>query len=103
MSTAAEPRLLLKRGLLKAFAVGAAAGEVYFAAVEAVLVFDITVFAERRILLVPATIIKTIISAAVIESVITAIKVSAVTFAIEAFSLAVAALFAVIPAVLAHS
>lgn len=47
---------LFKRWLLEALAMGAAAGEIYLAAVEAVLVFDIAVLAERRVLLVPATV-----------------------------------------------
>ena len=70
MVTAVVSLLFLKRWLLKSLAMGAAAGEVYFAAVEAVLVFHIAVFAERRVLL---------ISAAVIESTVPiAVKVAAI-------------------------
>ena len=70
--------LLLKRWLFEAFGVGAAAGEVYFAAVEAVLVFHIAVLAERRILLIPAAVFEYISSAVPV-----AVKVAAILVTIE--------------------
>ena len=79
--TAAVSPLLLKRWLLKSLAMGAAAGEVYFAAIEAVLVFNVTVLAERRILLIPAAVkvaaIFENIASAVIKS---ALAVESATF-----------------------
>ena len=77
MPTAAVPLLLLKRRLLKSLAMGAAACEVYLAAVEAVLVFYIAVFTERYILLVPAAIPIAIEISAIIKS---ALAVESATF-----------------------
>ena len=76
--------LIFKRRLLEAFAVCAAAGEVYLAAVEAVLVFDIAVFADWRVLLVPAAVkVTTFISmevAAILAKAIFTTFIKATTF-----------------------
>jgi hypothetical protein len=57
---------------------GAAAGEVYLAAVEAVLVFYIAVFTERSVLLIPAAVIEYIASTIKVAAILVTIEISAV-------------------------
>ena len=74
--TAVVSLLFLKRRLLETFAMRTAAGEVYLATVEAVLVFHIAVLAERRILLIPAAVPVTVKVATVFENIAAAILVA---------------------------
>lgn len=76
---AAIPPSLLKRWFLETFAVRTSAGEVYLATVEAVLVFDIAVLAERSILLISAAALKCIPAAVSVAVEISAVIKSALT------------------------